>query len=85
MNVYVFCEHYDSWRGMPEDMADILLGVFVSREDAEKCLWTHASYGYSSGLLKLILVAGNAQDAEGVIDFTIFEWELGACSAPVYE
>jgi len=84
MKIYIICEHCDSWGGTPDEMEDIILGVYEAKEGAEECLWNHVRYGYSQGIPKLSLVNGMASDADGVSYFEIVEKELAQCSKPTY-
>lgn len=84
MKIYVVCEYCENWGGTPKSMQDVVLGVFLSKERAEECLWCHASYGYSHGLSQLILEDGKAYDKDTNIYFEILEMEVNTCSKPDY-
>ncbi|MEC7028041.1 MAG: hypothetical protein VXW91_00100 [Pseudomonadota bacterium] len=84
MKVYIVCEHCDSWGGTPNEMADVILGVSLSKEEAEECLWSHASYGYSQGIPKLTLVDRKACDEDGCVYFEIIERDASQCNTPSY-
>tara|TARA_R110002124_G_scaffold149220_1_gene315072 strand:+ start:221168 stop:221365 length:198 start_codon:yes stop_codon:yes gene_type:complete len=61
-------------------MEDVILGVFLSKERAEECLWCHASYGYGLGLPKLILEGGKAYDKDTNIYYELLEMEVDTCN-----
>lgn len=84
MKIYIICEHCDSWGGTPDEMEDIILGVYASREGAEECLWSHARYGYSQGMPKLTLENGMASDEDGYCYFEIIERSVNVCDKPRY-
>lgn len=76
MKVYLLLEHCDAWGGVPDEMSDIVLGVFFKREDAEECLWHHTSYIYSREGPKLVLEGNVAMDANENMYFEIMEKEV---------
>lgn len=76
MKVYILVEHCGAWGGVPDEMDDILLGVFAAKEDAEESLWQHASYLYSQEGPKLILEDGKAHDGKGTTYLEIMERDV---------
>lgn len=54
MDVYVLLEVIGDETGGPDEMADVVLGVFLTEKGASECMEDHMSYYYSQWGEKLI-------------------------------
>ena len=79
MKVHILIEHHEAWGGPPDEMDDIILGVFLTREDTLECLEQHISYLYTQGTPEIALDGDVAIDAEGNQYFAIIQREIGSC------
>lgn len=77
MKAYLVLEGADI--GPPRDNADIVYGVFLTKEGASECMERHARYMDSLEARKLIRKARKVTDKHGNIYIQILEVELDAC------
>ena len=73
MNIYLLLENAAARCDDPDDLEDIVLGVFSAQKNADDCLQQHASYIYSERGIELFFEDGKAYDESGYLFLEIIE------------
>ena len=71
--VFIVLEHPEGWGGAPDDVEEIVLGVFFDQERATDCVRTFASYYYSRWGSRLTVEDGMARDEQDIPLYQILE------------
>ncbi len=71
--VFIVLEHPEGWGGAPEDLEDLIYGVFLDKKRATERLDALMSYYYSRWGSKLFLDEGTAKDENDIPVYRILE------------